>query len=94
MCFVVTAYADTKIYVDKNTGKEVQDLGGNKSIAEINNQFNGVFTDITDQRKEEDADNIKRVKQDKDKRDQERLSAESKLRGLGLTNSEIRELVK
>lgn len=47
----VVAYAENRIYFDVGKNLEVCDLNGEKTIEQINKEFNGNFTDITAEKK-------------------------------------------
>lgn len=83
------AYAENKIYFDAKSGKEVVDIDGKKSIADINKEFGGDFADVTQERKDAETNAQTAADQKDNKRRQDRTSAISKLKALGLTDAEI-----
>lgn len=84
-----TAYAENKIYFDAKSGKEVVDIDGKKTIAQINKEFNGDFVDVTQDRKDADSNAQAAADQKDSKRKTDRTSAINKLRALGFTPDEI-----
>lgn len=92
LCLCAVSHAEVKVYVDKSTGKEVQDLSGEKTLSDINSQLNGTFVDITEERKAEEN----KIAEDKEKALKEKEKVKSlavnKLKSLGLTEEEISSL--
>lgn len=92
LCLCAVCYAEVKVYVDNSTGKEVQDLSGEKTLSDINSQLNGTFVDITEERKAEED----KIAEDKEKALKEKEKVKSlainKLKSLGLTEEEISSL--
>ena len=83
-----------KIYNDPKQQKEIVDVSGTKTLAEINAEFDGDFVDVTEDRhraiakEKQDADARKQVKE------QHKASAKVKLKALGLTDEEVDALTK
>jgi hypothetical protein len=86
-------YAENKIFYDDAQKKEVCDLSGKKTVEEINQEFNGDFTDITAEREQAKLDNIASIEAAKEAQKIEvSQKTEKIMQKLNLTSQDIADL--
>lgn len=81
-----------KIYKDKVRGIEVFDVSGKKTKAEINKEFQGRFSDITESRAAELAEIENKKQEELSAKKALKESAKTKLVAMGLSAEEVAAL--